>query len=354
MLAVKGGSPGHNKCVQALLMHGADVNARYPISKKTALHCAIDLANFPGYTNLIRDLLDAGADPNVKDNSGDFPLLQILYGGYEPLEKHKRDALACLLRSSFATDVNVRSLGTGNMPLHLAVRRKDALAVAMLIHRGALVNEPNGAGITPLKLTATGWNDKVSENQIEVLRVLLKGGVNVNELSGEQGFTALHTASFCGCESAVKLLLEKKADPWVKDKSSRTPCHVAGEAAEKMTLETHSSIMNMLLEAQGVDYAKVEGQCAIVTAVKNNSLKDAKTLLQHGFSANYRDKTSSNTPLLQLALNAQHREMVYLIIEWGAFVDLKNDDGTDALQCAAAAGHSDLLDYIKVHGRRSA
>lgn len=334
-------------------MYGADVNARYPISKKTALHCAIDLANFPGYTSLIRDLLDAGAAPNVKDNSGDFPLLQILYGGYEPLEKHKRDALACLLRSSFATDVNVRSLGTGNTPLHLAVRRKDALAVGMLIHRGALVNEPNGAGITPLKLAATGWNDKVSDNQTEVLRFLLRGGVNVNELSGDQGFTALHTAAFCGCESAVKLLLNKNADSWVKDTLGRTPCHVAGEVAEKMTLETHSNIMNMFLEAREVDYETVEGQCAVVTAVKNNSVEDVAMLLEQGFSANHRDKTSSNTPLLQLALNAHHREMIYLLLDRGAFVDVKNDHGTDGLQCAAATGRSDLLDYLKMHGRRA-
>lgn len=353
MLAVKGGSQRHNKCVQALVKHGADVNARYPSSKKTALHCAIALANFPGYTSLIRDLLDAGADPNAKDSSGDFPLVQILYGGYEPLEKHKRDALACLLRSSFATDVNVRSLGTGNMPLHLAVRRKDALAVAMLIYRGALVNKPNGAGITPLKLAATGWNEKVSDNQIEVLRFLLSGGVNINETSGDQGFTALHTAAFCGCEGAVNLLLNKNADPWVKDTRGRTPCHVAGEAAEKMALETHSNIMNMLLKAQKVDYRTVGGQCAIVTAVKKNSVEDVEILLEHGFSANHRDKTSSNTPLLQLALNAHHRDMVYLIIDHGAFVDIKNDHGTDGLQCAAATRQLDLIDYLKVHGRRS-
>lgn len=325
MLAVKGGSQRHNKCVQALLRYGADVNVQYPISKKTALHCAIELANFPGYTSLIRDLLDAGAAPNVKDSSGDFPLLPILYGGYEPPEKHKRDALACLLRLSFAAYVNVRSLGTGNTPLHLAVRRKDALAVGMLFHRKALVDEPNRAGITPLKLAATGWNDKVSDNQTEVLRILLRGDVNVNELSGEQGFTALHTAAFCGCESAIKLSLDKNADSWVKDSLGRTPCHVSGEAAEKMTLETNSNIMNMFLEAREVDYETVEGQCAIFTTVRNNSVEDVGILLKRGSRANHHDKTSSNTPLLQLALNTHYREMVYLLLDRGAYVDVKNE-----------------------------
>ena len=253
MLAVKGGSQRHNKCVKALLAANANVNVRDD-SGRTPLHYAIEHQNFPGYTNLIRTLLEAGADPNLKDKSGDFPLLQILYGGYEPLEKHKRDALACLLQADLATDVNVMPPGTLNMPLHLAVRRKDPWAVSMLLGRGAQIDKPNGAGMTPLMLAASRWSDKVSRNQTEVLKFLLKSGVNVNEKS-ELGNTALHTAASCGYEKGVELLLSSGADPTIKDSQLRTACHLAGDHnnVSKMATDTHANIMKLLLEFMGYD-----------------------------------------------------------------------------------------------------
>ena len=130
MIAVKGASQRHNKCVIALLDAGANVNVR-DTSGRSPLHYAIEHEFFIGYTDLIRDLLQAGADPNVKHRTGDFPLLQILYDGYEPLKKHRRDTLACLLRREFDADVNVMPPGTLNMPLHLAIRRKDPWAVGL-------------------------------------------------------------------------------------------------------------------------------------------------------------------------------------------------------------------------------
>ena len=102
------------------------MNVRQSKTGKRPLHYAIEHREFKGYGNLIYTLLEHGADPNVKDASGDVPLLQILYGGYEPLERHRRDALALLLNQThFTTDIDVSPPGTLNLPIHLAVRRKD-------------------------------------------------------------------------------------------------------------------------------------------------------------------------------------------------------------------------------------
>ena len=246
VLGVKGGSQRHNKCVAALLLAGADVNARGS-SGRTALHYAIEHQAFPGYTNLIRDLLEAGADPNKKAKSGDFPLLQILDGGYEPLEKHKRDALACLLQTPFATDVNIVHPGTQETPLHLAVRRKDPWAVSMLLTRGAHINKPNGSGFTPLMLAANGWNMNISPGQNKVLHFLLDGGAKVNECN-EFGKTALHSAASNLCERAVGLLLEKGADPNIKDHEGILASHYAGDPPYKIEKApvVYAAIMEML------------------------------------------------------------------------------------------------------------
>ncbi|KAL9607744.1 MAG: hypothetical protein Q9167_007365, partial [Letrouitia subvulpina] len=244
--AVRAGSRRHNKVVKVLLDHGADVNVQHPNTGKTSLHFAIEHQNFEGYTNLVRDLLEAGADPNILDKNGDSPILQIWYGGYEPLAKHKLDALACLLQQSFNTDVNIVSRGTRNMPIHIAVRRRDAMATALLIHRGSRVNDPNGAGATPLRITAGSWNEKPSGYEMDLLRFLLKGGANVNEQGGTTNDTVLHIAASQGCEEALDLLLRADADPHIQDGKGHTAYQIAEQSKGKVNEEKRDRIMNLL------------------------------------------------------------------------------------------------------------
>ena len=356
--AIKGGSQRHNKCVEALLAAGADVHVRFP-GGKTVLHLAIEHEEFHGYTNLIRDLLEAGADPNLKDKNGDYPLLQILYGGYEPLEKHRRDALACLLQPHFTTDVNIMPPGTLNMPLHLAVRRKDPWAVSMLLTRGALVNEPNGSGLTPLMLAANAWTKRSTHNQTEVLKILLTHKANVNEQSGEHQRSALHLATSCGYEEGVLFLLQGGADPKVRDVKGRTPFQYARDDANitKMGPKTHGRIMRLLFEAVGVDSIPVaEGQCAVVTTIMKGMIKEAKILLDHRASPNHIYNTKERTPLLHIALRAQNLAMVRLLVDAGAFVDAKDQSGLDAFQVCAALDGGDLtkasVRYMQRKGKR--
>ncbi|KAL9601995.1 MAG: hypothetical protein Q9179_002687 [Wetmoreana sp. 5 TL-2023] len=257
--AVRAGTQRHNKVVRALLDHGADVNARDPRSGKTALHFAIENAYFPGYTNLIRNLLEHAADPNALDRSKDTPLLHILYGGYKPLEKHKRDALACLLQPHLDVDVNVKSLGTSDMPIHLAVRRHDAIAVAMLIHKGSRVNDPNGAGATPLRIAASSWKENPPDNDIELLKYLLEGGAKVNEASGDNQDTALHLAAAQGCLHVLKILLRRNANSGLCDKEGRTVAEVANANKSKMSEETYVAIQKEIKNALKPDKRKRQG-----------------------------------------------------------------------------------------------
>ena len=359
MLAVKGGSQRHNKCAQSLLAAGANVNAREN-SGKTALHYAIENENFRGYTNLIRDLLEAGADPNNKDKSGDFPLLQILYGGYEPLKKHKRDALACLLRPEFATDVNVMPPGTLNMPLHLAVRRKDPWAVSMLLTRGAHVNEPNGSGLSPLMLAANSWGFKMSSDQVEVLRFLLEAGVNVNE-QNELGKTALHFAASNLCERAVKLLLSKGADSNISDKDPypHRAYYYATEPISqvKKASRAHAAILQMFFESRGWSkLSTVDGECPVVTAVVESRIQDVRFLLDHNAAVNHCYESLEKTPLLHVALRNRDSAMSRLLIDKGAYIDLQDQNGRDALAVCASIKQSDfttqMTDYMNKSGKR--
>ncbi|KAL8658968.1 MAG: hypothetical protein Q9202_007348 [Teloschistes flavicans] len=247
--AVRAGTQRHNKVVKALLDHGADVNVTHPRTGKTALQFAIENDNFPGYTNLIRNLLEHAANPNALDKNKDGPLLQILYGGYNPLEKHKRDALACLLQPHLDTDVNIRSLGTADMPIHLAVRRHDAIAVGILIHKGSTVNDRNGAGVTPLQIAASSWKENCPETEMDLLRYLLEGGANriVNEARGNDKDTALHLAASRGCVQAVRILLSHGADGCLKNGKGKTAVDVAKANKSKMSEQAYTAILDKLI-----------------------------------------------------------------------------------------------------------
>lgn len=323
--AVRGASAKHLKCVKLLLEHGANINARERVSGKTALHWAIEnrdfkVGNRSGYASLIYLLLEHGADPNVKDHLGDYPLLKILSGDYEPLKAHRRDALAVLLQPHCSTNVNIMPPGTINLPLHLAVRRKDHWAVGMLLAAGARVNQVNGAGVTPLLLAATGWNRAGGheKEQREVLRQLLYNKAEVNERGSSSQLTALHHAVSSGRDDLVQILLGYGADAHLTDAAGQTPCQMAAASASKMSTKTHASIMKRLLQALDLDVPRTKGQCPIATAVSRNDVAMAKRLLELGSDVNHRITTEPNRSILQHAILHDFTEMVELLTEAGA------------------------------------
>ena len=233
--------------MRVLIEFGANINIRQTGTGKTPLHFAIEHQYFKGYGNLVFELLSNGAEPNSKDHSGEYPLLKILYGGYEALERYRRDALALLLY--YDADVNITPPGTLNKPIHLAVRRKDPWAVGMLLEKGALVNEPNGAGITPLALAATEWNAKMTDDQKEVARQLLHRGAPVDQKIGSSESTVLHLAvSYGQIDMIMTFVGLYGADPNQKDKAGSTAFDLAKLAMEnsKVDAQTYQEMITWL------------------------------------------------------------------------------------------------------------
>lgn len=65
---------GHWKIADFLLARGADVHWAEPDTGETSLHSAICKAGRPHYANVVKLLLDKGANRELRDANGDTPL----------------------------------------------------------------------------------------------------------------------------------------------------------------------------------------------------------------------------------------------------------------------------------------
>ncbi|KAF6809739.1 dual specificity mitogen-activated protein kinase kinase 1 [Colletotrichum plurivorum] len=269
---IKGASTRHNKCLRALIDAGASINAKSESTGKTPLHAALEHDDFKGYTNLIWLLISKGARPNAKDRSGDCPLTKLLTGNDSlPLGRHRLAALAILLQGG--AEVGSAQPGTGNTPLHLAVRRQDKLAVAMLLYKGAGVDAKTNWGTTPLQMTANQFRGHLADDHAQVLDLLLRGGAAVDEPAGQDRRTALHRAVATGTAQAVEMLLARGASPTLRDGSGRDARALAVENAAKLTrdggkvldrrIDDHVEIMERLFADKKREWPMNRGRCLV-------------------------------------------------------------------------------------------
>jgi ankyrin repeat protein len=211
------------------------MNATRRSDGRTLLHYAVEHEPWSGYSTVIYTLLTAGADPNVRDNAGDLPLLMLLVGN-GPLPQEKRDALYLLLAPSFTTDLDVSIAGTLDNPLHLAIRRKDARTVDALLTKmdnvsahvrsvRQIMHKQNGSGFTPLLLAFKVFNfaDEV-DDELQIIDLLLEQGANPNDQDATQGETPLHLV-IRGSKNtiALELLCRRSADPRIRDRTGKSP-----------------------------------------------------------------------------------------------------------------------------------
>lgn len=174
MLAANAAS---SECVKLLLSSGADVTSvtnseSGGAGEQTALHFALLAGKAEKqHLEVVKLLLDAGANPDAASNNGTTPLVEAARIGSKPL-----------MESLFAA--------------------------------GAKSHLTAGAKLCPLHAAAV-------KGRTEIVELLLARGVLV-DLRDANGKTALMTAAGCGQEAIVDLLLKAKADPHLFSNDGRT------------------------------------------------------------------------------------------------------------------------------------
>jgi ankyrin repeat protein len=134
---------GHWRLCQFLVESGADVNRREPDTGETALHAALS-SNRASQHLVVNVLLDAGADPNIRTNSG-------------------------VETGAFMRDVRTRR----ETPLHRAAAFAGEDTIQLLLDSGAQRDVKDMNGDSPL--TWASWHLRPDS----VLRKLLYGDFSI-------------------------------------------------------------------------------------------------------------------------------------------------------------------------------
>jgi len=194
-------------------------------SRETAYlgDAATESVNAPRSILWKASLLDRGTGRNcgfgLREANGATALHQVAYDG--------RNEIAAMLLSKGA-DLEITDR-VGWTPLFSASGQPELARI--LLTAGAKVNIRDHRGETPLHVAAriSPWH-----NEREVVSTLLTHGADPNAVDPKSGYTPLHWAAVCGNEQVCRLLLDKGADPWIKDNWGRTPITIATKIGDRM------------------------------------------------------------------------------------------------------------------------
>ena len=379
----------------------ADANTELKDNRgRTPLLIALqDHADKSGLMDLVLPLLEAGADPNVADRNGAYPLHLAARAGRAQAVAKLADYRADTYRKDRGGKTALQHAAEGDTPGHAqvaralfannirkAVERKDVARIRELaayagrewadmnvpvqgrvspLLRAFQINFPQGvvalASSDGVNLEAADLEGRlavhyaVEQDSAELLGALLENGADVNAVNGD-GKTPLLLAAELNSVNAARALIAGGADMALQNSSGHTPLDAA-------TLGGNPETELVLMEAGAGRAATTEndravnqtpnpwGETVLHQAAKELDLERVRTILKRQPQVNRRN-TGGSTPLMLAVLaggNDTSADVVGALVEAGADPSLWNGEHTP-LELAARRGEPRLLRALLVSG----
>jgi uncharacterized protein len=312
-------------------------------------------------------LLAAGADPNAGLASGETPVMSAARQG-------NLTTVSALLAAG--ADPNVHEKNGGQTALMWAISERHSKVTEELVRHKADVNARSKNGSTPLMFAAQG--------DVNSTKILLNAEANPNDIMPGTGQTAVIIASTMGRTDIVAALLDKGADPNIRDANSFTALHAAvrdsdyGEdrgsraaaVATVKVLLAHGANPNVRLHQEGkqtvrtINEVALEGATPLLLAAEVNSLEAIKALVAGGADPSIPTEKGTTSLILaagagtdvQRARSMEERETAVetakFLVEHGVDVNAAGQFGWTALHAASYQGLNDVIEYLVSKGAK--
>jgi uncharacterized protein len=317
-------SSEHKGSMKALIDAGAtlDLTFKTTAGDRTALMIACSLTCCDAPVQL---LLQHGADPCMRcfDAAGNFfTVLQnaALHGSVSKCQ--------LLLDAGAARTLDQKNL-QGWTAIHCAASEGNVEVVRLLHECSAKTNIIDKSGCSLLHLAA--------RFPAVLQYVLQNSSIDVNAVN-EHSCTALTVAAAAGASASVRLLLQRGADPSIRDCHSRCAATFAAETGFTDVMEV------LLAHNTPATLATVyHGLPLLTLAVASGQLAVARLLLQrgadvHALNAINELNQQANPALYFCAFNKQGAAMTALLLQHGADANGAGSDGDTPLLGAAIRG----------------
>ena len=264
-------------------------------------------AAYAGRLDILRSMVEKGADVNAKTDDGHTALMSAAYNG-------KDDAVNILLDKG--ADINAAA-SDGATALDFAIDQEQKKIITVLEAHGAEAKAPEHV-ISPTATkakskkrsgNATALYIAAQDGQPDNVKALLAQGTYVNAKRSD-GYTALLVAAENGHADVVKILIDQGADV-------NTGQDAGATALMGAALKGYADIVTALLErGADVNATASNGATALINAAYNGQSDCVKALLKKGADMNIRN--SNGRTALMLATKNGHAETIGILQEAGA------------------------------------
>ncbi|BFZ23457.1 hypothetical protein BsWGS_26496 [Bradybaena similaris] len=287
---------GHIDCARCLVNHGAKMDISLAISglmeKQDPEYMKFLLQNYEyeiisyllkdnkngnsfllkavkcGNLEIIEQILQAGVDVNIPQQSGATPIVE-----------SKNGAVALLL-IRYGADVNHVTDVTNETPLmHVLKKFSDCSTDSdkeevfrVLLENGAFVHTRTRNGTTPLMLAARYGHEVI-------MQTLLHHGADCSDQDND-GNTALLHAILGGCSKNAVILIDSGADVSITDVNGNTALHLGVASAQASHLKV------LINRGCDVNHQNNDGLSPLMLAAHRCNYRSVSTLINLGADVN--------------------------------------------------------------------
>uniref|UniRef100_A0A452GPL4 Uncharacterized protein n=1 Tax=Gopherus agassizii TaxID=38772 RepID=A0A452GPL4_9SAUR len=338
---------GQTEVVKVLVTNKANVNAQSQ-NGFTPLYMAAQ----ENHLEVVKFLLDNGASQSLATEDGFTPLAVALQQGHDQVvslllendtkgkvrlpalhiaaRKDDTKAAALLLQNDHNADVESKS---GFTPLHIAAHYGNINVATLLLNRSAAVDFTARNDITPLHVASKRGN-------ANMVKLLLDRGAKIDAKTRD-GLTPLHCGARSGHEQVVKMLLDRGAPILSKTKNGLSPLHMA-------TQGDHLNCVQLLIQhSVPVDDVTNDYLTALHVAAHCGHFKVAKVLLDE--KANPNAKALNGFTPLHIACKKNRIKVMELLLKHGASIQAVTESGLTPIHVAAFMGHVNIVSQLMHH-----